>query len=120
LVEAVDLGRTAHRTLVAQFLLRQTDKMKPYCLSEISRRRAHNRIDLCPGYRLCYVAEQYVPTIGYLKDRVMNITDVVLSFGNTERLRMYFDLMTMTIIVNITCPSLMKQDDRYNQNLVCV
>jgi hypothetical protein len=30
----------------------------------------HNRRDRSPGYRLCYVIEQYVPRIGYLKERV--------------------------------------------------
>jgi hypothetical protein len=44
--------------------------MKSYCLSDISPSRTHNRRDRSPGYRLCYVTEQYVPRIGYLKERV--------------------------------------------------
>jgi hypothetical protein len=50
--------------------LRETDKMKSYCLSDISPSRTHNRRDRSPGYRLCYVTEQYVPRIAYLKERV--------------------------------------------------
>jgi hypothetical protein len=42
--------------------------MKSYCLSDISPSRTHNRRDRSPGYRLCYVTEQYVPRIGYLKN----------------------------------------------------
>jgi hypothetical protein len=52
------------------FLKRQTSVMKSYCLSDISPSRIHNRRDRSPGYRLCYVTEQYVPRIGYLKERV--------------------------------------------------
>jgi hypothetical protein len=52
------------------FLKRQTSVMKSYCLSDISPSRTHNRRDRSPGYRLCYVTEQYVPRIGYLKERV--------------------------------------------------
>jgi hypothetical protein len=44
--------------------------MKSYCLSDISPSRTHNRRDRSPVYRLCYVTEQYVPRIGYLKERV--------------------------------------------------
>jgi hypothetical protein len=44
--------------------------MKSYCLSDISPSRTHYRRDRSPGYRLCYVTEQYVPMIGYLKERV--------------------------------------------------
>jgi hypothetical protein len=43
--------------------------MKSYCLSNISPSRTHNRSDRSPGCRLCYVTEQYVPRIGYLKER---------------------------------------------------
>jgi hypothetical protein len=44
--------------------------MKSYRLSDISPSRTHNRSDRSPGYRLCFVTEQYVPRIGYLKERV--------------------------------------------------
>jgi hypothetical protein len=35
-----------------------------------SRQVGHTTADRSPGYRLCYVTEQYVPMIGYLKERV--------------------------------------------------
>jgi hypothetical protein len=44
--------------------------MKSYSLSDISPSRTHNRRDRSPGCRLCYVTEQYVPRIGYLKESV--------------------------------------------------
>jgi hypothetical protein len=44
--------------------------MNSYCLSDISPSTTHNRSDRSPGCRLCYVTEQYVPRIGYLKERV--------------------------------------------------
>jgi hypothetical protein len=44
--------------------------MKSYCLRDISPSRTHNRRDRSPGCQLCYVTEQYVPRIGYLKERV--------------------------------------------------
>jgi hypothetical protein len=47
-----------------------TSITESYCLSDISPSRTHNRRDRSPGYRLCYVTEQYVPRIGYLKERV--------------------------------------------------
>jgi hypothetical protein len=52
------------------FLERQTSVMKSYCLSDISPSRTHNCRDRSSGYRLCYVTEQYVPRIGYLKERI--------------------------------------------------
>jgi hypothetical protein len=67
------------------FLKRQTSVMKSYCLSDISPSRTQNRRDRSPGYRLCYVTEQYVPRIGYLKERVRTtITKVKLNNSLTK------------------------------------
>jgi hypothetical protein len=63
-------GPKCHRQFWVKVLFvlkRQPDIMKSYCLSDISPSRTHNRSDRSPGYRLCYVTEQYVPRIGYLK-----------------------------------------------------
>jgi hypothetical protein len=89
--------------------------MKYYRLSDISPSRTHNCGDRTPGYRLCYVTEQYVPRIGYLNERVMT-ERYVLSSDNTKRLLMYYNIMTMTIMVILnSCSSLKeKQDDRYD------
>jgi hypothetical protein len=46
---------------VEQFL--QGPLMESYCLSDISPNRTHNRSNRSPGYRLCYVTEQYVPRL---------------------------------------------------------
>jgi hypothetical protein len=92
--------------------------MKSYCVSDISPRRTHNRRDCSPGYRLCYVTEQYVPRIGYLKERVRT-QRYVLSTDNTKRLLMYLDVLTMTVMVILNCCSLKeKQDDRCDQSLI--
>jgi uncharacterized protein YcsI (UPF0317 family) len=44
--------------------------IKTFCVSDISPNRARNRSDRIPVYWVCYVTEQYVPRIGYLKERV--------------------------------------------------
>jgi hypothetical protein len=46
--------------------------MKSYCLS-LSPSGTHNRTDRSPGYRLCYVTEQYVLSIGNLNELVMTL-----------------------------------------------
>jgi hypothetical protein len=91
--------------------------MKSYCLSDISPSRTHNRRGRSPGYRLCYVTEQYVPRIGYLKERV-RASQYVLSSDNTKRLLMYYNVMTMTVMVILNCFFSLKeqQDDRYDQS----
>jgi hypothetical protein len=91
--------------------------MKSYCLSDISPSRTHNRRDRSPGYPLCYVTEQYVPRIGYLKERVRTLR-YVLSSDNTKRLLMYYNVLTMTVMVILDCFSSLKekQDDRYDQS----
>jgi hypothetical protein len=38
-----------------------------------------------------------------------------LSSGNTKRLQMYYNVMTMTVLVIVTCSLKEKQDDRYDQ-----
>jgi hypothetical protein len=44
--------------------------MKPYCLGDISPSRADTHRYRSCGYRWCYVNEQYVSRIGYVKGRV--------------------------------------------------
>jgi hypothetical protein len=91
--------------------------MKSYCFSDISPSRTHNRKDRSPGYRLCYVTEQYVPRIGYLKERVRT-KRYVSSSDNTRRLLMYYNVMTMTVMAILHSSSSLKekQDDRYDQS----
>jgi hypothetical protein len=91
--------------------------MNSYCLSDISPSRTHNRRDRSPGYRLCYVTEQYVPRIGYLQERVRPYR-YVLSSDYTMRLLMYYNVMTMTVMVILNSSSSLKQkqNDRDDQS----
>jgi hypothetical protein len=87
--------------------------MKSYCLGDISPSRAHTRRYRGCGYRWCYVKEQYVPRIGYVKGRVRT-ERCVLSSDNTKRLLMYYNVMTMTVMVILSsCSVKEKQDARY-------
>jgi hypothetical protein len=83
----------------------------------ISRQVGHTTAETSPGCRLCYVTERYVPRIGYLKERVRT-SRCVLSSDNTKRLLMYYNVMTMTVMVILKfCSSLKeKQDVRYYQS----
>jgi hypothetical protein len=90
--------------------------MKSYCLSDISPSRTNNRSNRSPGCRLCYLTEQYVPRIGYLEER-KRTSRYVLSSDNTKRLLMYYNVMTMTVMVILNSCSLKeKQNDRYDQS----
>jgi hypothetical protein len=61
------LGQPRWRRSKCRTISSETLNEESYCLRDISPSRTHNRRDRSPGYRLCYVTEQYGPRIGYLK-----------------------------------------------------
>jgi hypothetical protein len=88
--------RVSHNNFLQELL------MKAYCLSDISPSRTHNRRDRSPGYRLCYVTEQYVPRIGHLKERVRTdaLSPAYRQIISDTLLLSYNPLMSDTVLLS--------------------